>query len=125
MARIPHGAELIANNVSIAPGFMLENVIVMAGVPAIMEVMLKDATQHLRTGPKVNSVSIVVERPEADIAELFADHQKAYPDVVMGSYPTFNDGRYRTELVLRSTDQTQLDQAARTLADELLNRRLL
>ena len=50
MARIPHGAELIANAVSIAPGFMIGNVIVLAGVPDVMQVMLDDVTPRLRTG---------------------------------------------------------------------------
>ncbi len=115
MARIPFGATLIANAVSIAPGFMIGNVVVMAGVPAIMEAMLKDATQHLRTGAKMTSVTLVLERPEADIATLFADHQRAYPDVTMGSYPAFNDGKYKTELVLRSCTPSLLDEAATSL----------
>lgn len=112
MARIPDGASLIANAVSIAPGFMIGNVIVMAGVPAIMDAMLRDATQHLRTGPKMNAVTIVVERPEADVADLLRTHQAAFPDVVMGSYPAFNDGRYKADLVLRSADPQRLAAAA-------------
>ena len=119
MARIPEGADLITNSVSIAPGFILENVIVMAGVPAIMEMMLRDATQRLRTGAKLNSVTIVVARPEADIADLFSDHQKAFPDIVMGSYPSFNDGKYRTELVLRGPAPARLKEAETRLAEAL------
>jgi molybdenum cofactor synthesis domain-containing protein len=125
MARIPSGATLIANAVSIAPGFMIGNVIVMAGVPAIMEAMLKDATQHLRTGAKMNSVTLVLQRPEADIAVLFADHQRLYPDVTMGSYPAFNDGKYKTELVLRSCTPALLDEAATSLKSKLEQRGLL
>ncbi len=125
MARTPVGAELILNSVSAAPGFRMGNVIVMAGVPDIMKAMLPDATCHLRTGPRMNSVSIVLARPEAEIAELFAAHQKVYPDVVMGSYPTFNDGRYRTELVLRCTDTDRLAAARAGLESLLAERELL
>ena len=58
MARIPFGAELVENSVSIAPGFMLGNVIVMAGIPAIMQVMLQAATRFLQTGRKMLSSAL-------------------------------------------------------------------
>ena len=79
MARVPKGADLIGNSVSAAPGFKMDNVIVMAGVPAIMQAMLEAATQQLTKGQLMNTVSFVLEQPEAEIAELFADHQAAYP----------------------------------------------
>jgi molybdenum cofactor synthesis domain-containing protein len=119
MARIPAGADLIANSVSLAPGFMIGNVIVMAGVPAIMRAMLEDVTGRLRTGPRMQSATIRVERPEGEIAELFAEHQKAYPEVVMGSYPSFREGRYNTELVLRATRSELLNQATDDLTTKL------
>jgi molybdenum cofactor synthesis domain-containing protein len=125
MARIPEGAELIANSLSAAPGFQIGNVIVMAGVPDIMKSMLLAATQRLRTGPKVNAVSIVVHRAEGDLADLFAAHQAAYPDVAMGSYPSFADGRYRTELVLRSVDAARLEEARAGLARALAEREFI
>jgi molybdenum cofactor synthesis domain-containing protein len=115
MARIPVGAELITNSVSVAPGFVLGNVIVMAGVPSIMESMLKDATQRLRTGSKMNTETITLACPESEIAGLFRSHQAAFPDVTMGSYPAFNDGKYRTELVLRSCDGARLSEATAAL----------
>jgi molybdenum cofactor synthesis domain-containing protein len=125
MARIPAGAELIPNSASAAPGFKIENVIVMAGVPDIMKSMLAAATQRLRTGPKVNAVSIVVHRAEGDIADLFAAHQAAYPDVAMGSYPSFDEGRYRTELVLRSVDPDRLEEAHAGLVCALAEREFI
>jgi molybdenum cofactor synthesis domain-containing protein len=125
MARLPKGSTLIANAVSAAPGFMIGNVIVLAGVPAIMRAMLEAATQHLRTGARLNSVSIVLERPEADIAELFAGHQAAYPDIAMGSYPAFVGARYRTELVLRGRIIERLERAAEDLRAKLGSRGLL
>lgn len=111
MARMPVGAELIITPASGAPGFKIGNVIVMAGVPAVMEGMLLAATSQLRTGDKMNSVSIVLWKPESEIADLFAEHQKAHPSVLMGSYPAFVDGRYRTELVLRSKDDAAMKAA--------------
>lgn len=125
MARIPAGAELIANSVSAAPGFKIDNVVVMAGVPEIMCSMLVAVTNQLRTGPKLNAVSIVVHRAEGEIADLFAAHQAAYPDVSMGSYPSFVDGRYRTELVLRSSDADRLEGARAGLVRVLAERELL
>lgn len=125
MARIPAGAELIANTVSAPPGFKIDNVFVLAGVPDIMKSMLLAATERLRTGPKVNAVSIVLHRAEGDIAELFAAHQAAYPDVAMGSYPSFAGGSYRTELVLRSSDSTRLEEARAGLVRQLAEHRLL
>lgn len=119
MARIPDGATLIANSISTAPGFMIGNVIVMAGVPAIMESMLKDATQHLRTGAKVATETIVLSCPESEIASLFAEHQQIFPDVTMGSYPAFNDGKYKTELVLRSCVPDRLSSAVSSLRAKL------
>lgn len=119
MARTPAGSMLISNTVSAAPGFMIGNVVVMAGVPSIMRAMLAAATQHLTQGPKMHAVSIVLERAEGDIAELFAAHQKAYPDIVMGSYPAFVAGGYRTELVLRGRAPERLEEAAAELRRRL------
>ncbi len=120
MARIPHGATLVENSISAAPGFMIGNVVVMAGVPAIMRVMLDDASRHLRRGAPVRSRSIKVSRPEGDIAELLRAHQAEYAAVVMGSYPQRDaDGRLSTELVLRSTDEALLAHAADGLTSKL------
>ncbi len=125
MARVPAGADLIINSVSAAPGFRMENVFVLAGVPDIMESMLLAATDCLRTGAKINSVSIVVRHAEGEIADLFAAHQRAFPDVAMGSYPSFTADGYRTELVLRCSDESRLGEAREGLARLLAERELL
>lgn len=111
MARIPHTAQLIKNSVSVAPGFMIGNVITMAGIPSVMQVMLDDATQYLKTGKKMHSVTIDCGRPEGEIADIFGAHQKQYPDVPMGSYPMMRDNKPTTQLVLRSTDSARLAEA--------------
>jgi molybdenum cofactor synthesis domain-containing protein len=122
MARIPFGGELVENSVSIAPGFKLGNVIVMAGIPAIMHVMLDAATKFLKTGKKMLSVGMDLHRPEGEIAEMFGALQKRYPDVPMGSYPFQKDGKPGTQLVLRSTDAERLAAAEAELKAELAAR---
>jgi molybdenum cofactor synthesis domain-containing protein len=119
MARIPEGGELIANSISIAPGFMIENVITMAGIPNVMQVMLDAVTPRLKTGRKMLSVSIDLNHPEGSIAELFGAHQKEFPDVPMGSYPTMRDNKPCTQLVLRATDAALLAQAEAGLRTKL------
>ncbi|MEO1265669.1 MAG: competence/damage-inducible protein A, partial [Pseudomonadota bacterium] len=80
MARIPDGADLIENSVSIAPGFMLDNVITMAGVPKIMQVMLDAVTPRLAKGAKMHSRAIDLRHPEGTVAGLLGEHQNAHPD---------------------------------------------
>jgi len=115
MARIPAGASLIPNPISGAPGFRIGNVIVMAGVPDIMHVMLEAATPELDTGAKLLSVTIPIDRPESEIAEIFSAHQQRFRDVAMGSYPLLRNGQPAAELVLRSCDPSRLAEAAEAL----------
>lgn len=119
MARIPDGADLIHNSVSIAPGFQLGNVIVMAGVPAIMAAMFADVAPKLKQGAKLHSETLILRHPEAEIAPIFSAHQKKYPSVIMGSYPSFMDGKFKTELVLRATDNDELQLAVTELRTQL------
>jgi molybdenum cofactor synthesis domain-containing protein len=125
MARIPEGAELIENSVSKAPGFKIGNVIVMAGVPAIMEAMLFAVTPRLKTGAKMLADSVCVNAPEGQVAALLADCQRTFPDVAMGSYPFFADGRPGTNLVLRSTEEGRLKLAKADLIERLGSNRIL
>lgn len=125
MARIPDGADLVDNSISIAPGFMIGNVITMAGVPNIMQVMLDAVTPKLRTGRKMQSIAIDLNFPEGAIAEMFGEHQKEFPDVPMGSYPTFRDNKPCTQLVLRSIDPARLEAAAAGLKSKLAAKGLL
>jgi molybdopterin-biosynthesis enzyme MoeA-like protein len=122
MARIPFGAELVENSLSMAPGFMLGNVIVMAGIPAVMQVMLAAATKFLKTGKKMLSTAFDLHRPEGEIAGLFGELQQRYPDVPMGSYPFHRDGKPGTQLVLRSTNPDQLAKAEAELKGALAAR---
>ena len=115
MARIPEGGSLIVNSVSAAPGFRIENVHVMAGVPIIMKAMLEALVPTLRKGRKVLSRAVPAQVGEGVIAAPLGALQAEYPDVKMGSYPRMGDGAVRTELVLRSSDEARLEEAAARL----------
>jgi len=108
MARVPEGASLIDNAISRAPGFMIENVIVMAGVPNIMQVMLDDVSRRLRKGCTMVSRSVRLDVPEGDAADGLGTLQAAHPEVQIGSYPFFHNKRLGTYVVLRSTDEGKL-----------------
>jgi molybdopterin-biosynthesis enzyme MoeA-like protein len=90
-----------------------------------MQVMLDDVTPHLETGDKLQTATIKLPRAEGDVADLFAEHQQMFPDVAMGSYPSFTEGRISTQLVLRSTDSQQLAAARDSLVLKLKARGLL
>jgi molybdenum cofactor synthesis domain-containing protein len=115
MARIPAGASLIDNAISRAPGYMLENVIVMAGVPRIMQVMLDAVSPRLAKGRPMLSRAVRVDVPEGDVAPGLAELQSAHPEVQLGSYPFFENKRLGTYVVLRSTDTARLDEAEKAL----------
>jgi len=116
MARIPDGAELIENPISGAPGFRLENVHVMAGVPVIFEAMLESLRPSIRGGPPVLSHSFRCLIPEGDLAGPLGEVANAFPDVSMGSYPFGGQGAI---LVLRTTDRARLAEAAEALREAL------
>jgi len=111
MARIPDGAVLIENPVSIAPGFSLGNVHVMAGVPKIFEAMLASVLPQLTGGPPLLSQNLRVLRGEGEIAADFGALAADFPDLSMGSYPFTLNGAYGTNLVIRGTDAARLSAA--------------
>jgi molybdenum cofactor synthesis domain-containing protein len=112
MARIPDGAELIPNKVSRAPGFRIGNVMVMAGIPTIMQAMLDEAAKTLKTGIRVLSETIRADAREGDIGTPLAEIAKAHPDTMIGSYPFFDEVRGpNTNIVVRSRDPVTLASA--------------
>ena len=120
MARIPAGADLVVNKVSNAPGFWIGNVIVMAGVPAIMQAMLDEVAPKLRTGGKVLSETVRADTREGDIGTELGEIAKAHPEVTIGSYPFFDDKRGpNTNVVVRSRDPQKLA-AAKAAVEEML-----
>ena len=115
MARIPDTATLIDNPVSIAPGFQIGNVFVLAGVPMIVQAMFQSFRHRLVGGAPVLSRTVRVSLPEGTIAEPLAALQGLYSDLEIGSYPSFRQGKISTGLVLRGTDGLRLDKAAQEL----------
>ena len=111
MARLPEGAELIANPISQAPGFRLGNVYVMAGIPSIMQAMLDDAARTLKTSRVMQSRTLEIRRPEGEIGAPLAQLQKDFSDVLIGSYPSFDDRGFLTRIVLRCRDAERLAEA--------------
>lgn len=109
MAEIPQGARLILNPVSAAPGFIIGNVYVLAGVPSIMQAMFDNIKGELRGGAKTISKTISIYMTEGLLAEGLTAIQNQFPDVEIGSYPFIRNLRLGTSLVSRSTEQIRLD----------------
>jgi molybdenum cofactor synthesis domain-containing protein len=112
MARTPEGATLIDNPVSRAPGFQVENVFVMAGIPAIMQAMFASLRHRLVGGTPLSSRTVTVEMGESFVADGLAAVQQRFPEVEIGSYPFNRNGSFGTRLVLRATDLELLEAAA-------------
>ena len=111
MARTPEGAVLIENPISTAPGFQVENVFVMAGIPVIVEAMLESLEGRVTGGAPVKSEVVFAFAPEGDLAEGLGTIQCQFDDVSIGSYPGLVQGQYATRLVLRSADAVRLANA--------------
>ena len=121
MTMMPKGSELIENPISRAPGFKMENVFILAGIPSIMQGMLEGARKYLKGGDIVKSKSIDVFTPESTVADVLTNLQKKYSDVEIGSYPFSRDNRFGTSLVMRSSDLTKLDACDTELKDLMKN----
>ncbi|WP_136683323.1 competence/damage-inducible protein A [Falsirhodobacter xinxiangensis] len=116
MARIPDTATLIDNPVSVAPGFTIANVHVMAGVPDVFQAMLAGVLPTLTGGKPLLSQTLRVDRGEGEIAEGFAALAAEYPDLSMGSYPFVQNGAVGTNLVIRGTEPGRISEAMTRLA---------
>ncbi len=119
MATVPEGAELIHNPVSAAPGFRMENVFVMAGIPSIMQAMFETLTHLLIGGEPVLSRSIRVVVGESVIAPGLSELQNRYPDIDIGSYPAVRRRQFGVSVVLRGTDAGVLEGALAELKEML------
>ena len=122
MADIPVGAMLIDNPVSGAPGFQIENVFVLPGVPIIMQAMFEGITDRLIGGAPMLTGSVVTGLPESILADGLRELQNRYPDVAIGSYPFFRKGKLGVNIVMRTTRAATLTDA--TAAVILLIRNL-
>ena len=120
MARIPEGAQLVINKVSGAPGFWIGNVIVMAGVPSVMQAMLDEVAPKLKTGAKLISVTIRADAKEGDVGTELGAIAKAHPETIIGSYPFFDEKLGpNTNIVVRARDPEKL-KAVKEAVEEML-----
>ena len=116
MARIPEGALLIENPISAAPGFSLENVHVMAGVPDIFKAMVASLLPRLTGGKPLLSQTLRIDRGEGVVAEPLGTLAAEFADLSFGSYPFIQNGAYGTNIVVRGTDAARVDAAIGRLA---------
>jgi len=120
MTRIPKGADLVLNKVSGTPGFWIGNVIVMAGVPSIMQAMLDEVSPKLETGIRMLSETVRADAREGDIGTQLAEIARANPEVAISSQPFFNPQHgANTNVVLRARDVQTLARAKRAVEDML------
>ena len=119
MARIPDGAHLIDNAISFAPGFSLENVHVMAGIPKVFQSMLAWLLPQLEGGQPILSETVRAEVIESQIAGPLGDIAKAYPQLSLGSYPFNEDGVHGANLVVRGHDKNMVSAAVQEIKKAL------
>lgn len=117
MARIPEGGMLIDNPVSIAPGFQMDNVFVMAGVPKIMQGMLEHLRDRIEGGDSVHTKTLTIFAPESRMAGGLADIEKAHEGLSIGSYPFFSASGGGARIVARSRDADVVSAAIEALKD--------
>ena len=111
-ARLPHGAVPLENPLGGAPGFVIDNVYVMPGLPREMEAMFDDLADELRRGEPIGSWRRTSRTRESEIAGLLAEATERWPDVLVGSYPRFDPSGPEVDVVLKSSDERALGDAA-------------
>lgn len=119
MAMIPEGASLIDNPLSHAPGFRIENVFVMAGIPSIARAMFGAIEHELEGGAAICSESLDIYQREGDFAQALDEIARAHTSVEIGSYPFSRDGRYGASIVVRGTDGACVEAALREISATL------
>jgi molybdenum cofactor synthesis domain-containing protein len=119
MADMPKTAELILNEASGAPGFKVENVYVMAGIPNIMQAMFNYLIPQLKAGKKFISKKVTAHAGESMIAKILEDINIEYKDLDLGSYPFQRDGKWGTNLVIRGQNTERVEEALKKLESEL------
>ena len=116
MTNTPEGATLVENGISVAPGFQVENVYVMAGVPQVAHAMIDWLAPRLEGGKPVRTKTLVCSLGEGNLAKELGEIQDRYPEIDIGSYPFYGEGNYGTSIVLRHTDTDLLDKAGEEVA---------
>ena len=117
MAMTPNKAILILNPSSGAPGFSVENVYCLPGVPSILKSMLRGLNNRIRGGKKILNKTITLRTVESEIAVPLEKVQNKYEDVEIGSYPFFKQGKVGVSIVVRSTDKNLISDSCKDIKD--------
>ena len=125
MAKIPKGAKLIDNPVSSAPGFIVENIYVLPGVPKILQAMFKNLEDEIKGITNMVSKNIIVYSPEGEIADFLEIIQNEFADISIGSYPYFRPPDVGTNIVLRSIDKNLINEATIAICRKLKENKIL
>ena len=125
MAKIPKGAKLIDNPVSSAPGFIVENIYVLPGVPKILQAMFKNLEDEIKGITNMVSKNIIVYSPEGEIADFLESIQNEFEDISIGSYPYFRPPEVGTNIVLRSIDKNLINEATIAICRKLKENKVL
>jgi molybdenum cofactor synthesis domain-containing protein len=116
MARVPAGADLIDNPISKAPGFRIGNVFVLAGVPSVMQAMLDFAVRSMKTGAVMLVETVEAGPvPEGLYGDALGKIAAAHPEVSIGSYPSYRDGRFSNQIVVRGKDEAAVAAALKAV----------
>jgi len=119
MANTPEGASLIYNPVSGAPGFQIENVFVMAGIPRVMQGMFDGIKSQLKGGKPLVSRTVRSDVPEGKVGGPLGELQAKHPDIDIGSYPFSRDGTPGSNIVVRAEDPAMADKVIAEVFDLL------
>ena len=121
MTEVPDGpsVELINNRITAAPGYRIENVYVLAGIPNIAQAMFEAIAPTLKSGDPLHSSHVDAFVRESEIAAELSKIQSNYPHVSIGSYPSLREDKFCTSVVARSTDQTAINAALGEVADAM------
>tara|TARA_B100000427_G_C15511764_1_gene596541 strand:+ start:1515 stop:2276 length:762 start_codon:yes stop_codon:yes gene_type:complete len=125
MAKIPKGAKLIDNPVSSAPGFIVENIYVLPGVPKILQAMFKNLEDEIKGITNMVSKNIIVYSPEGEIADFLESIQNEFADISIGSYPYFRPPEVGTNIVLRSINKNLINEATIAICRKLKENKIL
>ena len=124
MAKMPSKASLIYNPSSGAPGFIIENVYCLPGVPSIIKVMVGGLENKIKGGKKILSETISVNTVESEIAKPLEDVQNNFSNVEIGSYPFFRSGKIGVSIVMRSTEKNQLKDCAKQIQNFIQQKKI-
>ena len=118
MAYLPAQSKLIMNSISAAPGFKIKNVWVMAGVPKIMQAMFLDSVEpRLQKGKVFFSKTLVVKKPEGEIAQILKNISEEFDSLDIGSYPFYKPPKIGTNIVFRGKDSKLIEEAIKKISN--------